>query len=174
MGLPINKTTFWQGGVRCCRFGNMSSNRKTIALKTLQGSERPNRRVVPMKTELLEKPEPVFELSVEERKFYNDLVNHLDTYGLLHKVDSIGLSLLAKNIAIMKWCADNLKGPHDVVQVFENGTSNVSGMYTAFTKAQASFQSLMSKWGLSPVDREKIAGMLLDQEEDEYETYKNA
>ena len=150
----------------------MSNNRKTIAIKALQGTDRPSRRVVPMKSTLQEKPEPVFELSAEERKFYNDLVEHLDQYNLLHKVDAVGLSLLAKNIAIMKWCADSLRGPGDVVQVFENGTSNVSGMYTAFTKAQASFQSLMSKWGLSPVDREKIAGMLLDQGDDEYEHYK--
>jgi len=47
-------------------------------------------------------------------------------------------------------------------------------MYTAYTKAQAAFQSLMSKWGLSPVDREKIAGMLLDNEPDEYESFKDA
>lgn len=65
-----------------------------------------------------------------------------------------------------------MRSPDDVVQVFENGTSNVSGMYTAYTKAQAAFQGLMSKWGLSPVDREKIAGMLLDQEPDEYEAFK--
>ena len=89
-----------------------------------------------------------------------------------NQVDAVGLSLLAKNILIMKWCADQLRSPDDVVQVFENGTSNVSGMYTAYTKAQAAFQGLMSKWGLSPVDREKIAGMLLDQEPDEYEAFK--
>ena len=125
-----------------------------------------------MKQDLAEHPEPVFELSAEERKYYYDLVDHLVHYGLLHKVDRLGLSLLAKNIAIMKWTADNLRGPGDVVQTFDNGTSNVSGMYTAFTKAQASFQSLMAKWGLSPVDREKIAGMLLDQEDDDYEQFK--
>jgi P27 family predicted phage terminase small subunit len=152
----------------------MSATRKTIALKALQGTDRPSRRVLPVKQLGLNRPDPVFDLSAAERKLYDDLVEHLDHYGLLHKVDAVGLSLLAKNIAIMKWCADSLKGPGDVVQVFDNGTSNVSGMYTAYTKAQAAFQSLMSKWGLSPVDREKIAGMLLDNEEDEYENFKDA
>ena len=152
----------------------MSATRKTIALKALQGTDRPGRRVLPVKQLGLSRPEPVFDFSDAERKLYDDLVEHLDHYGLLHKVDAVGLSLLAKNIAIMKWCADQLNGPGDVVQVFDNGTSNVSGMYTAYTKAQAAFQSLMAKWGLSPVDREKIAGMLLDQEDDEYESFKDA
>jgi phage terminase small subunit len=153
----------------------MSANRKTIALKALQGTDRPARRKIPVKaTTGMGIPDPVFELSEQELRFYRDLVDHLDHYGLLHKVDSIGLSLLAKNVAIMKWCADQIKSAHDVVQVFENGTSNVSGMYTAYTKAQAAFQSLMSKWGLSPVDREKIAGMLLDQEPDEYDQFKQS
>ena len=152
----------------------MSATRKTIALKALQGTDRPGRRVLPVKQDGLERPQPVFEFSDAELKLYEDLVDHLDHYGLLHKVDAVGLSLLAKNIAIMKWCADSLKGPDDVVQVFDNGTSNVSGIYTAYNKAQAAFQSLMSKWGLSPVDREKIAGMLLDKEDDEYDQFKNA
>ena len=152
----------------------MSATRKTIALKALQGTDRPARRVLPVKQVGLKRPDPVFDFTAEERQLYEDLVDHLEQYNLLHKVDAVGLSLLAKNIAIMKWCADQLKGPNDVVQVFDNGTSNVSGMYTAYTKAQAAFQSLMSKWGLSPVDREKIAGMLLDNEEDEYENFKDA
>lgn len=150
----------------------MSANRKTIALKALQGTDREGRRAIPIKEVGIDRPEPVFEFTQKERKVFEDLVDHLDKFGLLHQVDAVGLSLLAKNILIMKWCADQLRSPDDVVQVFENGTSNVSGMYTAYTKAQAAFQGLMSKWGLSPVDREKIAGMLLDQEPDEYEAFK--
>jgi len=152
----------------------MSANRKTIALKALQGTDRKSRRVLPVKQVGLDRPDPVFDFSEAELKLYEDLVDHLDHYGLLHKVDSIGLSLLAKNVAIMKWCADQINGPGDVVQVFDNGTSNVSGIYTAYTKAQSAFQTLMAKWGLSPVDREKIAGMLMDDEEDEYEKFKDA
>jgi len=152
----------------------MSANRKTIALKALQGTDRQGRRPIPVKEVGVNRPDPIFTFTKEERKVFEDLVDHLEKYELLHRVDAVGLSLLAKNILIMKWCADQLKGPGDVVQVFDNGTSNVSGMYTAYTKAQAAFQSLMSKWGLSPVDREKIAGMLLDNEPDEYESFKDA
>lgn len=151
----------------------MSANRKTIALKALQGTQRPDRSVLPMPSNTNQRPSPVFDFTDVELQYYNSLVDHLEEYNLLHQVDSLGLSVLAKNVAIMKWCADNLKGPNDIVQTFENGTSNVSGMYTAYCKAQAAFTSLMSKWGLSPVDREKIAGMLLDNQEDDYETFKS-
>jgi len=151
----------------------MSTNRKTIALKALQGTDRPDRKTLPVPSNTKTRPEPVFDFTKEELVYYNNLVDHLEEYNLLHKVDSLGLSVLAKNIAILKWCADNIKGVGDVVQTFDNGTSNISGMYTAYTKAEAAFRGLMSKWGLSPTDREKIAGMLLDTTEDDYETFKS-
>lgn len=150
----------------------MTAQRKTIPLKALQGTDRPARRVEPIRKPGTEAPEPVFDFTLEERKVYDALVTHLQDYDLLHTIDAIGLSALTKNVCILKWCADQLKDVGDVVQVFENGTSNVSGTYTAYTKAQSSFTSLMSKWGLSPVDREKIAGMLLDNDEDDYDLIK--
>ena len=151
----------------------MTANRKAAALKALQGSERPSRELTPMLKKLPEKPRPVFTLSDAELEIYQNLIEHLSEYQLLHTVDSIGLSVMAKNIAIMRWCADELESIDDVIQVFENGTSNVSGLYTAYTKAQQSFQSMMSKWGLSPVDREKIAGMVIGHDEDDvYEKLK--
>jgi phage terminase small subunit len=151
----------------------MTAQRKTITLKKVQGTERPERQPVPLKKIGTVIPDPVFEFTPEERDVYNQLATHLQDYELLHTVDAVGLSTLTKNIMIMKWTADQLRGPDDVVQHFDNGTSNVSGIYTAYTKAQQSFTQLMSKWGLSPVDREKIAGMLLDNEEDDYDAIKN-
>ena len=151
----------------------MSANRKTIALKVLEGTDRPDRKSLPVQNNTSTRPDPVFDFTPEERVYYDNLVDHLEEYNLLHKVDSLGLSVLAKNIAILKWCADNIKGVNDVVQTFDNGTSNISGMYTAYTKAESAFRGLMSKWGLSPTDREKIAGMLLDTTEDDYETFKS-
>ena len=151
----------------------MTAQRKTIQLKKVQGTHRPERKPVPMKKVGQIIPEPIFDFTPEEREVYNTLASHLQDYELLHTVDAVGLSTLTKNVIIMKWCADQLRGPDDVVQHFENGTSNVSGIYTAYTKAQASFTQLMSKWGLSPVDREKIAGMLLDNDEDDYDLIKN-
>jgi len=150
----------------------MSAQRKTITLKALQGTDRPERRVEPIKKPHTQAPEPVFDFTPEERKVYDALVSHLQEYELLHTIDSIGLSALTKNVVVMKWCADRLKDVDDVVQVFENGTSNISGTYTAYVKAHAAFTSLMSKWGLSPIDREKIAGMLLDNDEDDYDLIK--
>lgn len=150
----------------------MTAQRKTIVLKALQGTDRPSRRVEPVRKVDAQAPEPIFDFSPEERKLYDALVTHLQDYDLLHTIDAIGLSTLTKNVVIMKWCADRLKDADDVIQVFENGTSNVSGTYTAYAKAQAAFTSLMSKWGLSPVDREKIAGMLLDNDEDDYDLIK--
>jgi phage terminase small subunit len=150
----------------------MTAQRKTISLKALQGTERASRKVEPIRKPNAVIPQPVFDFTPEERKVYDALVAHLQEYELLHTIDAIGLSALTKNVVIMKWCADQLRNVDDVVQHFENGTSNVSGTYTAYTKAQTSFTSLMSKWGLSPIDREKIAGMLLDNEDDDYDLIK--
>lgn len=157
---------------RCNRL-TMTANRKAAALKALQGTERPSREIKPLIKTLPERPRPVFTLSDAELEIYRHLIEHLAEYQLLHTVDSIGLSVMAKNIAIMRWCAEEIESIDDVIQVFENGTSNVSGLYTAYTKAQQSFTSMMSKWGLSPVDREKIAGMVLGHDEDDvYEKLK--
>lgn len=150
----------------------MTAQRKTIPLKALQGTDRPTRRPEPIKKPNTKPPEPVFDFTPNERQVYDALVAHLQEYELLHTIDAIGLSALTKNVCILKWCADRLRDVDDVVQVFENGTSNVSGTYTAYTKAHAAFTSLMSKWGLSPIDREKIAGMLLDNDEDDYDLIK--
>lgn len=151
----------------------MTAQRKTINLKALQGTDKPSRRIEPIKKNLAQVPEPVFDFTPKEREVYDALVSHLQEYELLHTIDAIGLSSLTKNVLIMKWCADQIKDVDDVVQVFDNGTSNVSGVYTAYQKAQAAFTSLMGKWGLSPTDREKIAGMLLDNSEDDYDVIKS-
>ena len=101
---------------------------------------------------------PVCKLSHRERGYFNALVEFLDSRGLLETVDTLLLTMLAKNVSLWREIAERITGVDDLVQTFENGTSNVSGLQTAKDKSEASILRLSAKLGLSPLDRAKLFG----------------
>jgi phage terminase small subunit len=101
---------------------------------------------------------PVCKLSHRERGYFNALVEFLDSRGLLETVDTLLLTMLAKNVSLWREISERIKGVDDLVQVFENGTSNVSGLQTAKDKSEAAILRLSAKLGLSPLDRAKLFG----------------
>lgn len=143
-------------------------NKRLEALKALKQSENPqtdgeklrfqNGENSPEKKTSTGSVAPVCKLSHRERGYFNALVEFLDSRGLLETVDTLLLTMLAKNVSIWREISERIKGVDDLVQVFENGTSNVSGLQTAKDKSEAAILRLSAKLGLSPLDRAKLFG----------------
>lgn len=101
---------------------------------------------------------PIADLSPEARQYFDAVADFLDSKGLLEIVDSLTLTMLAKNLTLWISISNRIQDVDDVVQVFENGTSNVSGLQTAKDKIEAAVLKLCSRLGLSPLDRAKLFG----------------
>lgn len=101
---------------------------------------------------------PIFDLDEEALNVFNLVVDYLDERGLIESVDSITVTMLAKSLAVYMTMARAVQTQGDIVQQFENGSSNVTGAFTAMNKAQDQVMKLSAKLGLSPMDRTRIFG----------------
>lgn len=115
-------------------------------------------------TEVSESMSPIFELDEDGNKLFSIVVDYLEERGLIEAVDVITVTMLAKSLALYIAVARTVHGVDDIVQVYENGTSNVSGAFTALSKAQDQVLKLSAKLGLSPMDRTRIMGAIVNNE----------
>ena len=102
--------------------------------------------------------EPIFQLDDDGQRLFGIVVDYLDDRGLIESVDVITITMLAKSLALYIAVARHVHGFGDVIQVYPNGSSNVSGAFTALSKAQDQVLKLSAKLGLSPMDRSRILG----------------
>jgi len=130
-----------------------------MAMKGVQGPPKEARTRV-SKRKKADKPKvvPACKLSRRERAYFNAVVAFLDDRGLLETVDSLLLSMLAKNVALWRDIAERITSADDLVQTFENGTTNVSAMQSAKDKAETAILKIAARLGLSPLDRAKLFG----------------
>ena len=101
---------------------------------------------------------PIFQLDDDGNRLFDIVVNYLNDRGLIESVDVITVTMLAKSLAIYIAVARHVHGFGDAIQVYPKGTSNVSGAFTALSKAQDQVLKLSAKLGLSPMDRSRILG----------------
>jgi len=86
------------------------------------------------------------------------VLDYLDATGLLESVDVVTITMLAKNLSMFVMLSREIQTIDDIVQVFENGSSNVTGKMTALSKVQGEVGKLSAKLGLSPMDRARMLG----------------
>ena len=108
------------------------------------------------------KLEPIFNLDSDGDKLFTMVIDYLDDRGLIESVDVITVTMLAKSLALYIAAARQVHGIDDMIQVYPNGTSNVSGAFTALAKAQDQVMKLSAKLGLSPMDRTRILGAVVN------------
>lgn len=101
-------------------------------------------------------PTPIMDLTDRGQKFYDLLIDHLNDAKVLYKADAIMISVLAKDLDLLVGIGNDIEGTDDVVQTYDNGTSNVSGHFTAYNKILSQVNTISTKLGLSPADREKM------------------
>lgn len=105
-----------------------------------------------------EELKPIVSLDSEGEKMFQMVLDHLDNTGLLEAVDVVTITMLAKNLSMFVMLSREIQSVDDIVQVFENGSSNVSGKMTALSKVQGEVFKLSAKLGLSPMDRARMLG----------------
>tara|TARA_R100000951_G_scaffold23002_2_gene19059 strand:- start:998 stop:1480 length:483 start_codon:yes stop_codon:yes gene_type:complete len=101
---------------------------------------------------------PIFKLDSDGERMFSIVVDYLTERGLIESVDVITITMLAKSLALYIAVARQVHGHEDVIQIYPNGTSNVSGTFTALSKTQDQVLKLSAKLGLSPMDRSRILG----------------
>ena len=101
---------------------------------------------------------PIFQLDEQGEELFHRVVQYLDASDLIEEVDVITVTMLAKSLALYITVAREVHDYNDMVQVYQNGSSNVSGAFTALSKAQEQVLKLSAKLGLSPMDRTRILG----------------
>ena len=101
---------------------------------------------------------PIVTLDKEGQSMFQMVLNYLDDTGLLESVDVVTITMLAKNLSMFIMLSREIQTIDDIVQLYENGTSNVSGKMTALSKVQGEVSKLSAKLGLSPMDRARMMG----------------
>jgi len=101
---------------------------------------------------------PIVSLDQEGEKMFTMVLDYLTDTGLLESVDVVTITMLAKNLSMFVMLSRDIQTIDDIVQVYENGSSNVSGKMTALSKVQGEVAKLSAKLGLSPMDRARMLG----------------
>lgn len=95
---------------------------------------------------------PIVNLDHEGERMFTMVLDYLDETGLLESVDVVTITMLAKNLSMFVMISREIQTIDDIVQVYDNGSSNVSGKMTALSKVQGEVGKLSAKLGLSPMD----------------------
>jgi P27 family predicted phage terminase small subunit len=107
---------------------------------------------------------PATKLSRDEKAYFTAVAEFLNEAGLLEVVDTLLLTLLAKNYAVWKMMQDQLNNVSDYFVTHSNGTTSPSHFYNVATAAENQIMKLSTKLGLSPQDRSKMLGALASAE----------
>ena len=109
-------------------------------------------------------PEPQSYLNDDARQIYYEIVKFLGDYNAIESVDSYGLSMMAHTLWMhhrageetskIEAKPDGVEYINGPIQIFKNGTGNISPWFTVYDKTIDKFMKLSVKFGLSNKDRE--------------------
>ena len=140
--------------------------KKNSALDALRQGASEGRKVVkqhakdttPQTTKPKVKPQT--KLAAKEKAYFDAVAVFLDGRGLLEMVDALTLTMLAKNVSILRQLYEGMNGPDDYFQVNPNGVKYASAEAALIKQTEDQILKLSTKLGLSPQDRAKMLGSL--------------
>lgn len=111
------------------------------------------------------KPQPG--LTPNGERIFHELLQHIQKYEK-EQIDSYNLTELAHQYDLAERCRQNINSPTDKnqkdgVQVTSNGYTQVTGYVTVMDKCNARIEKLGAKYGLTPLDREKIKSAIKEE-----------
>lgn len=139
-------------------------------IKKLKGTYRHD-RANPDKPEFSEAKEEDIDLNDEDKihdkalKIYEDLKTELIDSGVLQKTDLFLFSALVNEIDLYYKMDDKIKDLVFLTQVTVRGSDKVNPLLGYRLKSLDMIMKLASKFGLSPVDRQKIIINRVKEEE---------
>lgn len=130
----------------------MGRTRKSNSKKELQGTGRSDRQRTPKLSVLDGYPEPSAKLNKDEQEIYNALCKHLDENGALMEADAFLCTMFAQSMHKYLQAAYKCRG-NGTIQVYKNGTRQVSPEYTVFKDERANLLKMGKLLGLDPKAR---------------------
>lgn len=121
-------------------------------------SEEVEKVVAKKSSSQLSNLKPIVTLDDDGQQMFKMVLNYLEDTGLLESVDVVTITMLAKNLSMFIMLSREIQTIDDIVQNYDNGSSNVSGKMTALSKVQGEVGKLSAKLGLSPMDRARMMG----------------
>lgn len=127
-------------------------------LKVVKGTARKSRMRKPRKSVEKVWATPI-ELSEAELLRVKQYSEYLQDVGAFKSFHSTALCALVKSESIMAIAANQIKDEGDIIQVFSNGTTNISSALVAFNKGLSAYMQLASDFGATPRSSQSIAAM---------------
>lgn len=112
---------------------------------------------------------PAVALNEEEKSFFRAVATHLEMHNALEAVDTMVLTMLARNMFKYTIASAELQCLDDYWQEHTNGAKSPSVAAQLEKAAEDQILKLSTKLGLSPADREKIEALRLKQQDDDEE-----
>ena len=106
------------------------------------------------------KVKPQVKLAKKELQYFDAVSIFLDSRGLLEMVDSLTLTMLAKNVCVLRSLYESMDGPEAYFQMNPNGVKHASAEANLVKQTEDQILKLSTKLGLSPQDRAKMLGSL--------------
>jgi len=106
------------------------------------------------------KVKPQIKLLKKEQEYFEAVAVFLDSRGLLEMVDSLTLTMLAKNACVLRQLYEGMKSTEDYFQMNPNGVKHASAEANLIKQTEDQILKLSTKLGLSPQDRAKMLGSL--------------
>jgi P27 family predicted phage terminase small subunit len=104
-------------------------------------------------------------LTKEGIKIFNELLKHCQEKGISEKIDSFELSMLANEFDKYATAAHEAKeNETGLYNKFKNGTVQVNAFHTIMKDSYGLIMKHSPKFGLNPIDREKILGLSKKEE----------
>jgi P27 family predicted phage terminase small subunit len=104
------------------------------------------------------------DLSLIEKRFFNQLSDHLKEIGLFSEADNVIITRTAKVMALLEQADKDLKKGQ--IQDFPNGTRQVSPEHTVYKNHLSTLVSLLKDLGLTPAARNRMKLDLTEKETD--------
>jgi len=123
---------------------------KEVTKKVTPTNQQPTTQIV----------KPQVKLAAREKQYFDAVATFLDGRGLLEMVDSLTLTMLAKNVCILRQLYEQMNGPEDYFQTNPNGVKHASAEANLIKQTEDQILKLSTKLGLSPQDRAKMLGSI--------------
>ncbi len=108
---------------------------------------------------------PMVALSEEENEYFRAVAEYMDNHGMLEVVDTMMLTMLARNIYQYRMAQSQLTEFTDYFQTHSNGAESPSVALQLSKMAEDQLLKIGRKLGLSPNDRAALMSMMPKKEE---------
>lgn len=115
--------------------------------------------------ERVAKLKPLVALSEEENQYFRAVATYMDNAGMLEVVDTMMLTMLARNIYQYRLAQSQLTDFESYVQTHSNGAESPSVALQLSKMAEDQLLKIGRKLGLSPNDRAALLAIMPKQEE---------